>query len=65
MTCRIYVMIEASRKPFPSCLLLGKTEQDKYIHAVASVDGEFLYIITAYTPDENEWESDLKTRKER
>ena len=51
-------------KPFPSCLLLGKAEQNKYIHAVASVDNEFLYIITAYSPDENKWGIDLKTRKE-
>lgn len=51
-------------KPFPSCLLLGETEQNKYIHVVASVDNGFLYIITAYYPDENEWEIDLKTRKE-
>ena len=51
-------------KPFPSCLLLGKTEQNKYIHVVASIDNEFIYIITAYYPDENEWETDLKTRKE-
>lgn len=51
-------------KPFPSCLLLGVTEQNKYIHAVASINNGFLYIITAYYPDENEWEIDLKTRKE-
>ena len=52
-------------KPFPSCLLLGVTKQNKYIHAVVSVDGEYLYIITAYYPDENDWEIDLKTRKGR
>ena len=51
-------------KPFPSCLLLGETEQSKYIHIVVSIDGGFIYIITAYCPDENEWEVDLKTRKE-
>ena len=50
-------------KPFPSCLVLGKTEQNKYIHVVASTDNGFLYIITAYYPDTNEWEIDLKTRK--
>ena len=50
-------------KPFPSCLLLGKTEQDSFIHVVVSVDAKYLYIITAYYPNENEWESDLKTRK--
>ena len=52
-------------KPFPSCLILGLTEQNKHIHVVASVDNPFLYIITAYFPDENEWEPDLKIRKEQ
>jgi len=51
-------------KPFSSCLLLGRTVQDKHIHVVASIDNGYLYIITAYYPDENEWESNLKTRKE-
>ena len=52
-------------KPFPSCLLLGKTVQNEYIHVVASTDNGYLYIITAYYPDETEWESDFKTRKEK
>ena len=50
-------------KPFPSCLILGSVENGDYIHVVASADAEFLYIITAYYPDESEWESDLKTRR--
>ena len=50
-------------KPFASCLLLGLTENNEYIHVVASIDCEYLYIITAYYPDVGEWESDLKTRK--
>ena len=50
-------------KPFPSCLLLGQTEQNRHIHVVASVNAGVLYIITAYYPDKNEWELDLKTRK--
>jgi DNA-directed RNA polymerase beta' subunit len=52
-------------KPFPSCLLLGQTEQNKYIHVVASIDDKVLYVITAYYPDEDEWKADLKTRKEQ
>jgi len=52
-------------KPFPSCLLLGYSVQNKYIHVVVSIDNGYLYIITAYYPNENEWETDLKTRKER
>ena len=52
-------------KPFPSCLVLGSTEQHKTIHIVASIDNDYLYIITAYYPNENEWEADFKTRRER
>ena len=52
-------------KPYPSCLLLGLTNQSTYIHVVASLGSGYLYIITAYYPDENEWKSDLKTRKEK
>jgi len=52
-------------KPFPSCLLIGITEQNKHIHVVASSNDEWLYIITAYHPNEKGWEADLKTRKGR
>jgi len=52
-------------KPFPSCLLLGKNENGAAIHLVVSINDEFLYVITAYYPDDDEWENDLKTRKER
>jgi len=52
-------------KPFPSCLILGLNENNNYIHIVVSKNHGYLYIITAYIPDENEWESDLKSRKEQ
>ncbi|MFR2794537.1 MAG: DUF4258 domain-containing protein [Eisenbergiella sp.] len=51
-------------KPFPSCLILGMALKDKYIHVVVSSDGEFIYLITAYYPSTEKFESDLKTRKE-
>ena len=51
--------------PFPSCLLLGFTKQNKYIHVVVSIDSDYLYIITAYYPDENNWESNFRIRKGR
>ncbi len=52
-------------KPFPSCLILGVSAQNKPIHVVVSEDGEFIYLITAYFPDESVWKSDYRTRKER
>ncbi len=52
-------------KPFPSCLILGSAMDGEAIHVVASHDSEWLYLITAYHPDADVWEPDLKTRKER
>lgn len=50
-------------KPFPSCLILGKDTNRNSIHIVASSDNAYIYLITAYYPDCNEWEPDLKTRR--
>lgn len=52
-------------KPFPSCLVLGMAVNNKYIHVVVSHDGEYIYLITAYYPDVEQWEADFKTRKGR
>ena len=50
--------------PFPSCLILGKSN-NRNLHLVVSVDEGLIYLITAYEPDPLKWESDLKTRKEK
>ena len=55
----------ADDKPLPSCLILGKSIDDKSLHLVISKDKEFIYLITAYFPDSNPWEDDFRTRKER
>lgn len=52
-------------KPFPSCLVLGAAIDGSYVHVVVSHDSEWIYLITAYRPDTDVWEADLKTRKER
>jgi len=49
--------------PFPSCLIFGYSG-DRPLHVVASIDEGIMYIISAYIPSEEKWESDLKTRKE-
>ena len=51
-------------KPFSSCLILGMAVNNSYIHVVVSYDDDWIYLITAYYPDRNLWESDFKTRKE-
>ena len=50
-------------KPFPSCLVLGKANNEEYIHIVASIDNNFLHIITAYYPDINIWDDDFRTKR--
>jgi hypothetical protein len=51
--------------PIPSCLILGKDMKNAGLHIVVSKDEEYIYLITAYYPDDARWEADLKTRKER
>nr|DAV74858.1 MAG TPA: protein of unknown function (DUF4258) [Caudoviricetes sp.] len=50
-------------KPLPSCLILGFSVNNKYIHIVVSHDCDYIYLITAYYPNTDQWESDFKTRK--
>lgn len=50
-------------KPLPSCLILGFSVNNKYIHIVVSHDSDYIYLITAYYPNTDQWEIDFKTRK--
>ena len=51
-------------EPYPGCLILGYATA-KPLHAVITIDteNEFVYIVTAYIPDDLHFQSDLKTRK--
>jgi len=49
--------------PHPSCLVSGVDVSAKPLHVVIGVGAGHLWLITAYYPDENKWEADLKTRK--
>lgn len=44
--------------PYPSALISGNG-----LHVVAGVGDGRLWLITAYRPDPDQWEADLKTRK--
>ncbi len=46
-----------------SCLIYGRGEQRRRIHIVCAPTDQYLAIITAYLPSENEWREDFKTRK--
>lgn len=49
--------------PFPSCLVLNISAIEVPIHVCVGLGDDKLWIITAYYPDTDEWEIDLKTRK--
>ena len=50
--------------PYPSCLVLGQSQDGRYIHVCMSDEGTSSRIITAYVPDSQKWSGDLKTRKD-
>jgi len=50
--------------PYPSALVL-ECKVGKPLHVVAGVGNNLLWIITAYEPSPDKWESDFKTRKEQ
>ncbi len=45
-----------------SYLVSGETRARRIIHIVCSPKDEYLAVVTAYIPDPDKWESDLKTR---
>jgi len=49
--------------PYPSCLILGLTISQKSLHVVVGSNGQLAKVITAYYPDPDKWDHDLKTRK--
>ena len=49
--------------PFPSCLILGPSSMRHSLHVVCGSGNKKLWVITAYFPSTDKWESDFKTRK--
>lgn len=50
--------------PNPSCLIFGYTIYNKVIHVVVGKDDKHIWVITAYYPSIDRFNSDLKTRRE-
>lgn len=50
-------------KPYPSCLILGYTADNRPLHIVMSIGSGVIWGITAYYPTLEKWEADYKTRK--
>ena len=50
---------------YPSCLILGYNMNNKIIHVVCGVNKDEVYIITAYYPDNIEWEENMEIRRKK
>lgn len=48
-----------------SCLMLGFGDAGRALHVCCAPKDEYLAIITAYVPDENEWSEDFRVRVSR
>jgi|SRR5438128_1971469 len=46
-----------------SCLILGSGTEKRPLHIVCSPKPEFLAIITAYLPNDDEWEDNFSKRR--
>ena len=49
--------------PFPSCLIFGITPSGKKLHVLCAVGDDKLWIITAYEPNQIDWDPSFKTRR--
>lgn len=45
-----------------SCLVLGRGREGRAIHIVCTPKDEYLAVITAYIPKEDQWSEDFRTR---
>ena len=50
--------------PFPSYLILGFTDNNTGVHVVCAVGQGYVWMITTYYPDKEQWYDDLKTRRQ-
>ena len=49
--------------PYPSCLICGKTINNRILHVVVGIGDNKLWLITAYQPSLDKWYEDRKTRR--
>ena len=49
--------------PNPSCLVFGLTLDGKVLHAVVGLKEDILIVVTAYFPNTEKFETDLRTRR--
>ena len=49
--------------PYPSCLICGDVDNNITLHIVCGLSNESIHMITAYYPDDKQWEDNVKRRR--
>ena len=49
--------------PYPSCLIMGKSKDNRIIHIVCGMSEDLLYMVTAYYPKIDKWENNMQNRR--
>ena len=49
--------------PYPSVLIFGFSKDEEIIHTVCGIGEDYIWMITTYYPDIEEWQDDFKTRR--
>lgn len=55
----------AKDKPYPSCLICGRTLEQKILHVVCAKGNNKLWMITTYYLDPDEWNENFTVRRDR
>jgi len=52
-------------RPYPSVLVLGRTQEGRPVHVVCAYvpEEDQLIVITVYEPDPNRWDEDFRQRR--
>lgn len=51
--------------PYPSCLILGYSQNNDILHIVCGLSHNCIHLITAYYPTREKWEDDMKRRRKK
>ena len=51
--------------PYPSCLIMGYDTKKEILHIVCGISDNTVHMITAYHPNTDKWEEDMKTRRKK
>lgn len=51
--------------PYPSCLILGYSQNNDILHIVCGLSHNCIHLITAYYPTTDKWEDDMKRRRKK